>query len=52
MEKILKRKAYDKIKSWKENHAPDYALFIKGARRTGKTTLVEEFGKTSINHTS
>ncbi len=45
MEKILKRKAYDKIKSWKEKHAPDYALFIKGARRTGKTTIVEEFGK-------
>lgn len=45
MERILKRKAYDKIKNWKENHAPDYALFVKGARRTGKTTLVEDFAK-------
>lgn len=45
MDKILKRKAYEKIKNWKENNAPDYALFIKGARRTGKTTLAEEFGR-------
>ena len=26
-------------------HAPDYALFVNGARRIGKTTLVEEFAK-------
>ena len=30
---------------WKNEHAPDYALFIKGARRTGKTTIAEEFGE-------
>ncbi len=42
---VLKRKAYQKMLFWKENHAPEYALFIKGARRTGKTTLAEEFGK-------
>lgn len=42
---ILKRKAYNSLLDWKENHAPEYALFVKGARRTGKTTLVEEFGK-------
>ena len=42
---ILKRKAYNKMQQWKSEHAPDYALFIKGARRTGKTTLAEELGK-------
>lgn len=42
---VLKRKIYDKMLEWKKEHAPDYALFIKGARRTGKTTIAEEFGK-------
>lgn len=42
---ILKRKAYEKMLKWKSDYAPDYVLFIKGARRTGKTTLAEEFGK-------
>ena len=42
---VLKRKLYEKMLKWKEKHAPDYVLFIKGARRTGKTTLVEEFAK-------
>ncbi len=43
--KILKRKVYDKMINWKKEHAPDYALFLKGARRTGKTTLAEQLGK-------
>ena len=30
---------------WKKEHAPDYALFLKGARRVGKTTLAEKLGK-------
>lgn len=42
---ILKRKAYLKLLEWKKNHAPDYVLFLKGARRVGKTTIAEEFGK-------
>ena len=42
---ILKRKIYNKILEWKEKYAPDYALFLKGARRVGKTTIAEEFGK-------
>ena len=42
---ILKRKAYREMLNWKNNYAPGYALFLKGARRTGKTTLAEEFGK-------
>lgn len=42
---ILKRKIYNKMLQWKQKHAPDYALFLKGARRTGKTTLAEQLGK-------
>ncbi len=44
-ETILKRKNYAKLLEWKEKYAPDYALFLKGARRVGKTTIAEEFGK-------
>ena len=42
---ILKWKIYNKILEWKNKYAPDYALFLKGARRVGKTTIAEEFGK-------
>ncbi len=44
-ETILRRKVYSKLLEWKKEYAPDYALFLKGARRVGKTTIVEEFGK-------
>ena len=44
-EVILKRKVYAKLNEWKTKYAPDYALFLKGARRVGKTTLAETFGK-------
>lgn len=44
-EVILKRKTYAKLSEWKTRYAPDYALFLKGARRVGKTTLAEAFGK-------
>lgn len=30
---------------WKKNMAPNYALFIKGARRVGKSEIAEEFAK-------
>jgi len=42
---ILKRKKYQEMLAWKKDYAPNYALFLKGARRIGKTTLAEEFGK-------
>lgn len=42
---MLKRKLYDKLKEWKEKYAPEYALFLKGARRVGKTTIAEELGR-------
>lgn len=41
---MLKRKAYEKLLSWKSG--PDKkALCIIGARQIGKTTLIREFGK-------
>lgn len=42
---ILQRKAYKAMLDWKNSFAPNYCLFIKGARRVGKTTLAESFGK-------
>lgn len=42
---VLNRKIYAKMLEWKEKYAPEYALFIKGARRVGKTTIAEELGK-------
>ncbi len=41
----FRRKAYDQLLSWKKEYADSYAILIEGARRVGKTTLVEEFAK-------
>ena len=32
------RKAFDLLKDWKENYAPNYAALLEGARRVGKST--------------
>lgn len=42
---MFKRKIYRKLLSWKQEYAGKYALLIEGARRVGKSTLVEEFAK-------
>lgn len=42
---MLKRKALDKLKSWKEHSAGRQALLVEGARRVGKSTTVEEFAR-------
>lgn len=42
---FFKRKIYNEILEWKENKSDKYALLIKGARRVGKSTIVEEFAK-------
>lgn len=42
---VFKRKIYDEILEWKEKRSSKYALLIKGARRVGKSTIVEEFAK-------
>ncbi len=41
---MVRRKAYDELVSWKNTKAKE-CLFIKGARQTGKTFIVREFGK-------
>ncbi len=42
---ILKRKIYDKLLAWKTDWAGKRALLVQGARRIGKSTIVEEFAK-------
>lgn len=42
---IFKRKAYDKLLNWKNKSNGKTAILIEGARRIGKSTLVEEFAK-------
>ena len=41
----MKRKIYDKLLQWKENDARRTALLLDGARRVGKSYIVEEFAK-------
>lgn len=42
---IFKRKIYNKLKEWKDSSKGSTALLIEGARRIGKSTIVEEFAK-------
>ena len=42
---IFKRKMYNRLLAWKRQAAGTKALLIEGARRIGKSTLVEEFAK-------
>ena len=41
----FKRKIYSKLLDWKETTKGQKALLIEGARRIGKSTVVEEFAK-------
>lgn len=43
--RIFKRKLYDRMLDWKRTRNGSTALLVKGARRVGKSTLVEEFAK-------
>lgn len=45
MERIFKRKAYDSLLEWKQSQDGRTAILIEGARRVGKSTLVEQFAK-------
>ena len=45
MARIFKRKAYNKLLEWKHNQNGRTAILIEGARRVGKSTLVENFAK-------
>ncbi|MCD8206877.1 MAG: AAA family ATPase [Bacteroidales bacterium] len=42
---IFKRKIYDTLLKWKQDNAGRTAALIKGARRVGKSTVVEEFAR-------
>lgn len=42
---VFKRKIYDKLLKWKELSAGTTAALLEGARRIGKSTIVEEFAK-------
>ena len=42
---IFKRKVYDKLLKWKELSLGSSAVLLEGARRIGKSTIVEEFAK-------
>ena len=41
----MRRKIYDKLVKWKDNSNGKTALLIDGARRTGKSYIVEKFAK-------
>lgn len=45
MRGIFKRKIYSKLLEWKQEENGTTALLIQGARRIGKSTIVEEFAK-------
>lgn len=42
---MFKRKIYSKMQEWKKDSDGKTALLIEGARRIGKSTVVEEFAK-------
>ena len=44
-ERIFERKIYQRMLDWKRDSNGKTALLIKGARRVGKSTIVEEFAK-------
>ena len=45
MERIFKRKLYAELLDWKRTSNGKTALLIEGARRVGKSTLVEQFAR-------
>ena len=42
---IFRRKIYKKLKEWKEEAKGSKALLIEGAKRIGKSTIVEIFAE-------
>lgn len=44
MQKVFRRKIYNKLLEWKKSEGST-ALLIEGARRIGKSTIVEEFAR-------
>ena len=44
-EKVMRRKIYQTLLEWKKERKGEVALLIEGARRIGKSHIVEEFGR-------
>lgn len=44
-QRVFKRKIYERILAWKQDSNGKSALMIQGARRIGKSTIVEQFAK-------
>ena len=44
-QRVFKRKIYDNILDWKRKNNGRTALLVEGARRIGKSTIVEEFAR-------
>ena len=42
---VFKRKLYDRLLQWKNERQGHTAILVEGARRVGKSTLVEHFAK-------
>lgn len=42
---MFRRKVYEQLVSWKRESAGSSALLVEGARRVGKSTIVEEFAR-------
>lgn len=42
---MLRRKFYQKMLDWKNADRGSTALLVTGARRVGKSTIVEEFAR-------
>lgn len=45
---MFKRKIYNKLLKWKNESKGETAMLVEGARRIGKSTIVEEFAKEII----
>lgn len=45
MERVFQRKIYQQLLEWKENEKGRTAILVEGARRVGKSTIVEQFAK-------
>lgn len=44
-EHVFKRKIYEQMLQWKQTRNGETALLLEGARRIGKSTIVEEFAR-------
>ena len=42
---VMKRKIYQQLLDWKEKRHGEVAILVEGARRIGKSYIVEEFGR-------